>query len=123
VLRSVENASVTFRFGLFSVRKGHVRLQIGRQIVDFGSVPPKGVSRAPSSAEGGSLRLVKIGERTYWQFQDRVYGENQDLDANEVKHCSSHSSSVSEVGLSVRKPWLRWVCNHRTSLNGEMSDE
>jgi hypothetical protein len=36
VLHRVENASVTFRYGTFSMRKGYVRLQVGREIVDFG---------------------------------------------------------------------------------------
>jgi hypothetical protein len=50
----VENASVTFRYGTFSMRKGYVRLQVGSQIVDFGRVIPKD-SRAPSSAAGVSV--------------------------------------------------------------------
>jgi hypothetical protein len=84
VLHRVENASVTFRYGTFSMRKGYVRLQVGREIVDFGSVIPKEFRELQVAQQEYPLRLPKIGERRYWQFQDRVYWESEDLDADEV---------------------------------------
>jgi hypothetical protein len=84
VLHRVENASVTFRYGTFSMRKGYVRLQVGRKIVDFGSVIPKEFRELQVGQQEYPLRLPKIGERRYWQFQDRIYWESEDLDADEV---------------------------------------
>jgi HNH endonuclease len=84
VLHRVENASVTFRYGTFSMTKGHVRLQVGTEIVDFGRVTPKEFRQLQVEQQEYPLRLAKIGERRYWQFQDRVYWENEDLDADEV---------------------------------------
>jgi hypothetical protein len=84
VLRRAENASVTFRFGLLSVRKGYVRLQAGSQIVDFGRVTPKEFRELQVAQKRYPLELTRIGERRYWQFQDRVYWENDGLHANEV---------------------------------------
>jgi len=85
VLRRAENASVTFRYGLFSMRKGHVRLQVGPQIVDFGSVTTKEFRELQVAQRDDPLRLPKIGDRRYWQFQDRVYWENEGLEADEVR--------------------------------------
>jgi len=84
VLHRVENASVTFRYGTFSMRKGYVRLPVGRETVDFGSVIPKEFRELQVAQQEYPLRLPKIGERRYWQFQDRVYWESEDLDADEV---------------------------------------
>jgi hypothetical protein len=30
------------------------------------------------------IRFEKIGDQRYWQLQDRIYWENEDLDADEV---------------------------------------
>ena len=84
MLRRVEEASVTFRYGLLSMTKGYVRLQVGKQIVDFGRVTTKEFRQLQVGQQEYPLRLAKIGERRYWQFQGRVYWENQDLDADEV---------------------------------------
>jgi hypothetical protein len=84
VLHRVENASVTFRYGLFSMTKGYVRLQVGRQIVDFGRVTTKQFRELQAAQQEYPLRLPKIGERRYWQFQHRIYWESEDLDADEV---------------------------------------
>jgi hypothetical protein len=85
VLHRVENASVTFRYGgTFSMRKGYVRLHVGSQIVDFGRVIPKEFRELQLAQQEYPLRLPKIGERRYWQFQDRIYCESEDLDADEV---------------------------------------
>jgi hypothetical protein len=81
----VENASVTFRYGLLSMRKGYVRLQVGRQVVDFGSVTTKEFRELQVAQREHPFQLPKIGDRRYWQFQDRVYWESEDLNADEVK--------------------------------------
>jgi hypothetical protein len=75
---------VTFRYGTFSMGKGYVRLQVGGQIVDFGSVIPKEFRELQVAQQEYPLRLPKIGERRYWQFQYRIYWESEDLDADEV---------------------------------------
>jgi hypothetical protein len=66
------------------MRKGHVRLQVGREIVDFGSVIPKEFRELQVAQQEYPLRLPKIGERRYWEFRDRIYWENEDLTADEV---------------------------------------
>jgi HNH endonuclease len=84
LLRRAENASVTFRYWFLSMRKGYVRLQVGREIVDFGNVTPKKFRELQASQQEYPFRLPKLGERRYWQFRDRVYWENEDLNADEV---------------------------------------
>jgi hypothetical protein len=64
--------------------EGYVRLQVGREIVDFGSVIPKEFRELQVAQQEYPLRLAEIGERRYWQFHDRVYWESEDLDADEV---------------------------------------
>lgn len=88
MLHRVENASVTFRYGLFTMKKGHVRLQVGSQVVDFvdfGQVTPNEFRELQVAQRQDPLRLAKIGERRFWLFQDRVYWENDGLDADEVR--------------------------------------
>jgi hypothetical protein len=106
VLHRVENASVTFRYGTFSMGKGYVRLQVGGQIVDFGSVIPKEFRELQVAQQEYPLRLPKIGERRYWQFQDRIYWESEDLDADEVYALLVSKHSVSGRASSVRRQWL-----------------
>jgi hypothetical protein len=122
VLHRVENASVTFRYGTFSMRKGYVRLPVGRETVDFGSVIPKEFRELQVAQQEYPLRLPKIGERRYWQFQDRVYWESEDLDADEVYALlvsqQQREQGASEGASSVRRQWLPWACNHRTSHSG-----
>jgi hypothetical protein len=60
------------------------------------------------------LRLAKIGERTYWQFQDRVYWENGASTPMRFMPCSSQSSSESAAASNEPKRWLQWACSHRT---------
>jgi hypothetical protein len=65
--------------------KGHHRLQVGREIVDFGPrVSPKEFRALQAQQQEYPLRLPKIDERRYWQFQGRIYWENEGLDADEV---------------------------------------
>ena len=45
---------------------------------------PEGVPPTPVGAAEYPLRFEKVGERRYWQFQDRIYWENEDLAADEV---------------------------------------
>jgi hypothetical protein len=85
LLHRLENVSVEFRYGLFSMRKGHARLRVGS------STSTPRMSRRMSSAsslrnqESSALRLGKIGERTYWHFQNRFYWENDGLMPDEVR--------------------------------------
>lgn len=109
---------MTFRYGTFSMGKGYVRLQVGGQIVDFGSVIPKEFRELQVAQQEYPLRLPKIGERRYWQFQDRIYWESEDLDADEVYALLVSKHSVSGRASSVRRQWLPWACNHRTRHSG-----
>jgi hypothetical protein len=65
--------------------EGHLRLQVGSAIVHFGKrVSPKEFRQIQAQQQEYPLRLPKIDERRYWQFQDSVYWESEDLDADEV---------------------------------------
>src|SRR5829696_2359194 len=65
--------------------KGHLRLQVESEIVDFGRrVSPKDFREIQAQQKEYPRRLPKIDERRYWQFQDDIYWESEDLDADEV---------------------------------------
>ena len=84
MLRRVENVWVEFRYGFFFSTKGRARLHVGNQAITFARVKEREFHELLAQQESYPLPLGKIGERTYWQFQDRFYWENEDLDADEV---------------------------------------
>jgi hypothetical protein len=76
MLRRVENVWVEFRYGLGFSTTGRARVHIGNQTVTFGWMKEREYHKLQVEQQAYPLRLAKIGERTYWQFQDRVYWEN-----------------------------------------------
>jgi hypothetical protein len=109
---------VTFRYGTFSMGKGYVRLQVGGQIVDFGSVIPKEFRELQVAQQEYPLRLPKIGERRYWQFQYRIYWESEDLDADEVYALLVSKQQRERARIERAKAMVARTCNHRTRHSG-----
>jgi hypothetical protein len=70
----VDNVSVEFRYGLFSMRKSHARLRAGSQYVNFAYVTPKELRELLAQQESYPLRLGKINERTYGTFRTASTG-------------------------------------------------
>jgi hypothetical protein len=97
--------------------KGYVRLQVGGQIVDFGSVIPKEFRELQVAQQEYPLRLPKIGERRYWQFQDRIYWESEDLDADEVRPARIKAQR-ERARIERAKAMVARTCNHRTRHSG-----
>jgi hypothetical protein len=57
---------------------GRARLHIGDQTVTFGWIREREFRRLQVEQQTYPLLLAKIGERTYWQFQDRFSWEKDD---------------------------------------------
>ncbi len=83
------------------MRKGHARLRVGSQYVNFAYATPKEFRELLAQQESYPLPLGKIGERTYWHFQSRFYWENDGLMPDEVRARISHSKSVREVASNA----------------------
>jgi hypothetical protein len=115
MLRRVENVWVEFRYGLGFSTTGRARVHIGNQTVTFGWMKERG----STTNSRWSSRPIRSGwqrscERTYWQFQDRVYWENGASTPMRFMPCSSQSSSESAAASNEPKRWLQWACSHRT---------
>jgi 5-methylcytosine-specific restriction endonuclease McrA len=85
VLRRTENVSVSFSAGFFS-GKGLVYVTIGsnRYIAGAKKIHKDEFMDAAARQQTYPVVLIQLNERTYWQFQDRFYWENDDLDAEAV---------------------------------------
>jgi hypothetical protein len=114
MLRRVENVWVEFRYGLGFSTTGRARVHIGNQTVTFGWMKEREYHKLQVEQQAYPLRLAKICERTYWQFQDRVYWENGASTPMRFMPCSSQSSSESAAASNEPKRWLQWACSHRT---------
>lgn len=84
MLRRIDNMTVSFVPKLFRKRKGRLGVTIGRKWYSV-----KKVSRAHYQAQllaqrSFPVHVVRIDGRTYWQFQERFYWENDGLDARQV---------------------------------------
>jgi hypothetical protein len=85
VLRRAENARVGHTYNVFT-RKGWVTLSLGKS----GIHRARKVYRDEFEHLAGLQRsfpqaVLRLGDRTYWWFQDRVYWDNDCLNADEVR--------------------------------------
>lgn len=83
-LRRQENARVTFEKKLMR-SVGTVRLHIGaRQVWNLGTVTVEQFAQVNGNQQSYPQLLAEIGDRRYWQFQDRFYWESDGLTAQAV---------------------------------------
>jgi hypothetical protein len=84
VLRRAEDLSIQFRYGLGFSAKGHLRLQIGLNFFNLGSMKERQFREIQLEQRSVPLQHLTIGERTCWYFQDRFYWENEGLQADDI---------------------------------------
>ncbi|MDO5744908.1 MAG: HNH endonuclease [Micrococcaceae bacterium] len=83
MLRRAENVSITHRVS-FWTRKGPIIVKIGRQIYPVGKMPESEFAQRQEVQLQRPIALIRIGEKVYWQFQNRIFWENEGLKSKEV---------------------------------------
>jgi len=83
-LRRAENVSLSFVPGIFS-DKGWVTLHVGaRKAYRLLKVHKKEFAQNSEVQRTYPLAVATVDQRTYWQFQDRFFIDNEGLDAAAV---------------------------------------
>lgn len=83
MLRRVENVSVGHQPGLFTGR-GWFTLQVGKHSYRFGKIARDEFQAMHQGQQRVPVPVGRVGERTYWWFQDRFYWDNDNLAGEEV---------------------------------------
>lgn len=83
MLRRAENLSVGHQPGLFTGR-GWLTLQIGRHVYRFGKIARDEFQAMHQGQQRVPVSVGRVGERSYWWFQDRFYWDNDNLAGEEV---------------------------------------
>jgi 5-methylcytosine-specific restriction endonuclease McrA len=83
VLRRAENVSVGHQPGLFTGR-GWLTLQVGRYTYRSGKIARDEFQAMRQRQQRVPVPVGRVGERSYWWFQDRFYSDNDDLAGEEV---------------------------------------
>jgi len=84
MLRRADNVSISFKPGAFS-GKGWLILYVGaRRSCRVAKLHKTEVAQCFAQQRTYPVRLASIDERTYWQFQDRFFWDNDGLDAAAV---------------------------------------
>jgi hypothetical protein len=84
MLRRAEDVTITYRpVGFFG--KGYEIVTIGhRQYRSAAKTNRDDFARTMSSQLQYPAKMLEIGERRYWMFQDKFYWDNEDLTAEQV---------------------------------------
>jgi len=84
MLRRADNVQIHFKPGMVS-GKGWVTFYIGkRSFVRLGKQHKREVAATAQQQLSYPVRIVRVDQKTYWQFQNRFYWDNDDLDAAAV---------------------------------------
>lgn len=83
MLRRAENVGLDHQPGLFTGR-GWVVLRVGRSRHRVAKVHRTVFAASTDHQRRYPAPVLKLGERRYWQFQDRFYWDNDDLTAQQV---------------------------------------
>jgi 5-methylcytosine-specific restriction endonuclease McrA len=83
LLRRAENVDLSHTAGIFT-GKGWLVLTIGRRTYRLARVHRDDVAASETQQQKYPCRIARIGERTYWKFQNRFYWENDDLTPEQV---------------------------------------
>jgi HNH endonuclease len=83
MLRRAENVSVNHQPGLFTGR-GWCTLQVGKTTYRVGKLAREELKAILNDQQRVPVPVGRIGERTYWWFQNRFYWDNDDLAQQEV---------------------------------------
>jgi hypothetical protein len=84
MLRRAENCGVSFKKGFLN-SKGKVTFRVGKKPYE---IQPKVAKADYEAARNNQLnyavRVARIGDRVYWQFQNFFYWDNDGLNADQV---------------------------------------
>jgi hypothetical protein len=83
VLRRAENVSVNHQPGLFAGR-GWCTLHVGKTAYRVGRITRNEFEAMHNEQQRVPVPVGRIGERTYWWFQNRFYWDNDDLAQQEI---------------------------------------
>lgn len=83
MLRRADNVRLTHRPG-FWTGKGPGELAIGRKFYVAGRFTTKEFAELQAAQQQFPARIARVGQRNYWQFQDRFYWENDELRADQI---------------------------------------
>jgi hypothetical protein len=83
VLRRAENVSVNHQPGLFTGR-GWCTLQVGKATYRVGKLTRDEFEAMRNGQQRVPVLVGRVGERTFWWFQDRFYWDNDGLAQQEV---------------------------------------
>lgn len=84
MLRRVENVTVSHKPGLFS-KKGNVSLHVGRKVYPvFGKVHRDQYREMLNQTVDYPVFFGRVGERSYWLFQNRWHWDNDGLNRDQV---------------------------------------
>lgn len=85
MLRRAENVNISYKAGFFT-GKGHVFMTIGKKTFQTTTrkIPAAQVSEMGAVQRQFPVRWARIGDRTYYQFQDKFYWDNDDLSPEQV---------------------------------------
>ncbi|MGB9032942.1 MAG: HNH endonuclease signature motif containing protein [Paeniglutamicibacter sp.] len=68
----------------FWTRKGPIVVAIGKKTYEVGKMPQTEFIERQEVQLERPIALVRIGDRTYWQFRNKVYWDDEGLRAKEV---------------------------------------
>ncbi|MFF5792313.1 HNH endonuclease [Paeniglutamicibacter sp. NPDC012692] len=83
MLRRAENVSFTHKPS-FWTRKGPMVVSIGRKTYLVGKMTEPEFAECQELQKQRPVALITVGDRRYWQFQNRIYWENDNLKPTEV---------------------------------------
>jgi hypothetical protein len=87
MLKRIENVQAYYQRDLVGLVSGNYRIgiQIGRkEHLTATRVDRDTWQQMKTESQQTPIRYAKIGERTYWRYQDRWYADNEDLTTDEV---------------------------------------
>ena len=83
MLRRAENVWVSFLPSTF-FRNGWLTLHVGRKVYNIAKIKEHEYADMCQTQRTYPVLIGMVGERSYWQFQDRFFSDNEGLDASAV---------------------------------------
>jgi hypothetical protein len=83
VLRRAENVQIVFQAGWIT-GKGWFTVNIGRTVYRVRKIHKDEFAHGSNLQMKAPVRLLQVNERTYWQFQNRFYWDNDDLQPDQI---------------------------------------
>ena len=124
MLRRAENVALHFAPGVFT-GKGHVHVSIGSKNYAVGAkkIHKDEFARSVAQQWNYPIVVVRVNERTYWQFQGRFYWDNDDLDADAVFALLVTRQQREKGRVERAKATVAMGTEPRVNLRGHIPDD